>query len=197
VSRWVRFVLAAVGGGTFIAVGDHLFHVRTHVLTHFWHPRWDGQTLLVYPLFIGAAALMIAAATPLVRGCARPAAVRLAVEAGAFYLAYWFTGQVGVRYPGWCVVVLLATFVGRLLLDDNPRAVLLVGIMIGIGGCLGEAAVSEMGLFRYVGRWLVPFWLLPLYLHGAPAVVGLTRVVDLAGVDDAVVPADAAQAVPA
>ena len=183
-------MVAAVGGGIFIAVGDHLFHVRTRVLTHFWHPRWDGQTLLVYPLFIGAAALMIAAATPLVKTCARPSWGRLAAEASAFYLAYWFTGQVGVRYPGWCLVVLLATFAGRLTLDHNPRAVLIVGVMIGIGGCIGEAVISEMGLFRYVGRWVVPIWLLPLYLHGAPAVVGLTRVVDLTGVDDAVTPAD-------
>ena len=177
-------MLASIVGGTFIAVGDHLFHVSTHVLTHFWHPRWDGQTLLVFPLFMGAAALMILAATPVVRSCVRPSAPRLAVEAGAFYVAYWFTGQVGVRYPGWCLVVLLATFAGRLMLDDNPRAVLVVGIMIGIGGCLGEAVVSELGLFRYVGRWVVPIWLLPLYLHGAPAVVGITRVVDLAEVGD-------------
>ena len=55
-------MLASIVGGTFIAIGDHLFHVRTHVLTHFWHPRWDGQTLLVFPLFMGAAAFMILAA---------------------------------------------------------------------------------------------------------------------------------------
>ena len=93
-------MLASIVGGTFIAIGDHLFHVRTHVLTHFWHPRWDGQTLLVFPLFMGAAAFMILAATPLVRGCALRSPVRLAVDGGAFYVAYWFTGQVGVRYPG-------------------------------------------------------------------------------------------------
>lgn len=182
-NRWLRFALASVAGGTFIAIGDHLFHVRTRLLTHVWHPQWDHQTLLVFPIFMGAAAVMILAVTPLVRACARPTTSRLALEAGAFYLAYWFTGQVGVTHPGWCLVVLLATFAGRLTLDDHPKVVLLVGVLIGIGGCIGEALISEWGLFRYYGKYVVPVWLFALYLHGAPAVVGITRLVDLSNED--------------
>jgi len=58
-------------------------------------------------------------------------------------------------------------------------------VLIGIGGCIGEAVISEWGLFRYYGRYVVPIWLFALYLHGAPAVVGITRLVDLGNIDQA------------
>ncbi|CAN5409962.1 hypothetical protein BH10ACT1_BH10ACT1_18810 [soil metagenome] len=168
---------AAVGGGAFIATGDHLFHVRTRVLVHHWHPQWDGQTLLVYPLFVAAAALMVVVAAPLVEHLPRPGTPRALGAAGAFAVAYAFTGQVGVAHPGWCLTVLVATFAARLALEPDRRTVLAVGALIAIGGCAGEAAVSALGLFTYVRPAVagVPLWLFPLYLHGAPAVVAVAR----------------------
>ncbi|QXC62768.1 DUF2878 family protein [Aquihabitans sp. G128] len=181
VARWVPRALAAVGGGTAISVGDHLFHVRTRVLVHHWHPQWDGQTLVVFPIFMAAAALMLAVATPFVGRTPRPSWARVVLAGACFFAAYAFTGQVGTDHPAWCLVVLLATWLLRLAFEPHRRAAVLLGLLIGVGGGAGEAAVSALGLFTYVHQDVagVPLWLLPLYLHGAPAVLALARLVQV------------------
>jgi hypothetical protein len=211
--------VASLGGGVFIALGDHLFHVRTGVLVHHWHPQWDGQALVVVPIFVVAAAAMLVSASVVLRlvpgrpaffdrfveGASGPpgtategptplAGVRPTGDPGsghlpvpglpqvllagvAFYLAYALTGWIGTNQPWWCLFVLLDALLLRLWVSFEPWRVLAVGVVIGLGGCAGEAAISAIGLFDYIHRDVagIPFWLFPLYLHGAFAVVALTR----------------------
>ncbi len=173
------FLGASVAGGTFIAVGDHLFHVRTDVLEHHWYPQAGGQTLLVFPIFMAAAALMLGATAALVAPEPRPTWARAGVAALAFYAAYALTGALGTDHPALTLGLLTAAFLARLAFEPDRRAVVLVGVLIALGGCLGEAAISDLGLFTYAHTDVagVPLWLVPLYLNGAPAVVALARLV--------------------
>ncbi|MCU1496826.1 MAG: putative rane protein [Acidimicrobiales bacterium] len=179
--RWPRLALASAAGGVSIALGDHAFHVRTRILEHFWYPQWDHQSLAVFPMFVGAAALMLVVAGPFVRHHPKPTAARLAWAVAAFLLAYWATGQAGTDHPWWCLNVLVATFLLRLAFEPDRRAVLLLGGSIAVGGCVGEAVVSALGLFTYATQDIigVPLWLIALYLHGAPAVLALARMVQV------------------
>lgn len=177
-ARPARLAAVAVLGGLFISVGDHLFHVRTGILVHHWYPQWDGQTLVVLPMFVGAAAAMVFVARPLARTLPRPTPRAAVLAAALFFAAYAFTGWAGTDHPMACLLVLLAAFAVRLALalPAERRPTVIVGILIGLGGCLGEALVSKMGLFDYVHRdAIVPFWLFPLYLNGAAAVLAATK----------------------
>jgi hypothetical protein len=182
--RALRWVAAIVGGGVFIALGDHLFHVRTGVLLHLWYPQWDDQTLLVYPIFVVAAGAMLATASVVVRRVPRPSrlpsAKDLLLAGAAFFGAYALTGRIGTEHPWWTFGILAVLFAVRVAPDPDRVAVLVVGTLIGLGGCAGEAAVSELGLFTYVRSDVagIPLWLFPLYLHGAFAVVEIVRLLD-------------------
>lgn len=166
-------------GGLFISAGDHLFHVRTGVLRHHWLPQWDGQSLSVIPQFVVAAALMaeVARRLPGTDRQRRPGGLVVIAELAAFFAAYALTGWIGVTHPLVCGMVLLIAFVARLAVEPEPGTVVLLGVLIALGGCVGEALVSRTGLFEYVAPDVagVPLWLFPLYLHGAPAVLATAR----------------------
>lgn len=173
---WARIALASLVGGLAISAGDHLFHVRTRVLVHHWHPQLDGQSLVVIPLFIAATAAMVVGARPLVRSLPRPSLPSVAVATALFFAAYALSGAIGVRHPWLCLAVLALAFVAQVALASTSRrrALIGVGLLIAAGGCLGEAVTSRLGVFDYVHAGLVvPPWLFPLYLDGAAAIVAL------------------------
>ena len=171
-----RLAVVAVLGGLVISLGDHLFHVRTGVVVHHVKPLIDGQSIWVIPQFIVAAAVMVAVAQPAARRLPRPPIGRVVLAVVLFYAAYWITGQLGVDHPWVTLEILFATFALRLAFEHPPSRlpVLAVGVVIGLGGCVGEALNSNAGFFDYTyENVVVPFWLFPLYLHGGAAVVGI------------------------
>ena len=75
-------------------------------------------------------------------------------------------------------MVLLAAWIVRIVRRRERWAVVAVGMAIAVGGVLGEAALSAAGEFDYLAPDLlgVPWWLFPLYLHGALVATDLIAV---------------------
>jgi len=65
--------------------------------------------------------------------------------------------------------LLLVTWVVRIVWRGERGPAIAATAMIATGGVLGEAALSAIGEFSYLQPDLlgVPWWLFPLYLHGA------------------------------
>jgi hypothetical protein len=171
-----RLAAVSVIGGLVITLGDHLFHVRTEVVEHHWHPQVGGQSVWVVPQFVVGAAAMILVAQLAVRRLPPPTIQHVAASVALFYAAYWLTGAIGVDHPWITLELLLVTYVVRMLATKREARwpLLALGIAIGAGGCVAEALSSRAGSFDYAYEDLVvPLWLFPLYLHGAAAVAAL------------------------
>ena len=65
--------------------------------------------------------------------------------------------------------MLLAAWGVRVALRHERVVAMAAGIVIATGGVLAESALSAAGEFDYLAPDLlgVPWWLFPLYLHGA------------------------------
>jgi len=154
----------------FLTACDSLFHVRTDTLVYHWDPQVAGQTVIVPVTFFLAGVAMLDTSRRVQPQAVRPINVRrvlasLGVVTGAYLIS-------GLLDPGlaWAyALVLLVAWGVRVVLRDERAIAVVAGIVIATGGVLAEAALSAAGEFDYLAPDLlgVPWWLFPLYLHGA------------------------------
>ena len=174
--------LVAVAGlfAVFLTACDQLFHVRTETLVYHWNPQVAGQTIIVPLTFFLAGVAMLDAGRRIQPHELWPITPRRIVASlGVVTAAYLVSGLLDPDLASAYAVVLLALWVVRLALrHERPRAVV-AGIAVAAGGVLAESALSAAGEFDYVAPDLagVPWWLFPLYLHGALAAVDVVALV--------------------
>lgn len=167
-----RFALVAGVSALFLTLCDQLFHVRTQTLVYHWDPQVAGQTIIVPLTFLLATVSMLDTSLRVHAKAPRSTSARGVIASLAIVTAaYLISGFVDQKYAIAYAVLLLATWVIRLVRRGERSAVVASAILIAIGGVLGEAALSAIGEFSYLQPDVigVPWWLFPLYLHGALA----------------------------
>ena len=167
-----RFALVAGVSALFLTLCDQLFHVRTETLVYHWDPQVAGQTIIVPLTFLLATVSMLDMSLRVHAKVPRSTSARGVVASLAIVTAaYLISGFVDQKYAIAYALLLLATWVVRVVRRGEHSVVVASAILIAVGGVLGEAALSAMGEFSYLQPDVigVPWWLFPLYLHGALA----------------------------
>ncbi|KAA1395308.1 hypothetical protein [Aeromicrobium ginsengisoli] len=161
--------LVAVAGvfAVFLTACDQLFHVRTGTLVYHWGPQVWGQTVIVPVTFFVAGVAMLSVSRrvqPL-----EPHLRRVAPGLGLVTGAYLVSGLLDPELAAPYAIVLLALWGVRLGLRHERGIAVAAGLLIAVGGVLGESVLSALGEFDYTAPNVigVPWWLFPLYLHGA------------------------------
>jgi CDP-diglyceride synthetase len=176
-----QLVLTAALSAVFLTACDSLFHVRTDTLVYHWAPQVAGQTVIVPLTFFAACLAMLEASRRVQSQNGQPASPRAVVfSLGLVTAAYLTSGLLESNLAGAYALVLLVAWAARVAMRREPAAAVAVGVMIAAGGVLAESALSAAGEFDYLApdSLGVPWWLFPLYLHGALVavdVVGLVR----------------------
>ena len=164
--------LAVVAGvfAIFLTACDSLFHVRTDTLVYHWDPQVAGQTVIVPVTFFLAGVGMLDVSRRVQPQALRPITVRRVLASlGLVTAAYLISGLLDPELAWAYALVLLAAWGVRVALRHERAVTVAAGIVIATGGVLAEAALSAAGEFDYLAPDLlgVPWWLFPLYLHGA------------------------------
>ena len=163
-----QLVLVAGGFAVFLTACDQLFHVRTETLVYHWGPQVAGQAVIVPLTFFLAGVAMLDVTRRV--GARRPVGMRnVLVSLGVVTAAYLVSGLLDPDLAGAYALTLLALWGVRLGLRHERAASVAVGLVTATAGVLAESVISAAGEFDYVAPDLlgVPWWLLPLYLHGA------------------------------
>ncbi|MEV7398449.1 hypothetical protein [Aeromicrobium sp. NPDC092404] len=174
--------LAVVAGifAVFLTACDALFHVRTDTLVYHWEPQvWD-QTIIVPVTFFLAAIAMLDISRRVRPVAPAPAGTRrVAVSLGVVTVVYGASGLVEPDLSAAFALALLAAWTVRVAVRRQRPPALVACVVIAVGGVLAEAALSAIGEFDYVAPDLlgVPWWLFPLYLHGALAAADVVALV--------------------
>ncbi|WP_332644141.1 hypothetical protein [Aeromicrobium sp.] len=167
-----RLALVAGVSALFLTLCDQLFHVRTETLVYHWDPQVAGQTIIVPLTFLLATSSMLDTSTRVNAVQPRSTSARGVIASLAIVTAaYLISGFVDQKYAIAYALLLLVSFGARFVLRKEGAAVLVSAVAIAIGGVLGEAVLSAIGEFSYLQPDVigVPWWLFPLYLHGALA----------------------------
>ncbi len=167
-----RFALVTIGTAVVLTLCDQLFHVRTGTLAYHWHPQVFDQTIVVPATFLIAAILMLDISRRAQRVQPRSTnAGSVVVSLVAVTSAYLVSGFVDQGLAPAYAALLLVTWVVRIVWRGERGPAIAAAATIATGGVLGEAALSAIGEFSYLRPDLlgVPWWLFPLYLHGALA----------------------------
>lgn len=167
-----RFAVIAVVSAAYLTLCDQLFHVRTETLIYHWHPQVAGQTILVPLTFLLAATLTLDTSRRVHVVHPRSTSTgAVAVSLGFVTVAYLVSGFVDQGFAPVYALLLLVMWVVRVTGRGERGTAIAACLMIAIGGVLGEAALSAIGEFSYLHPDVlgVPWWLFPLYLHGALA----------------------------
>jgi hypothetical protein len=165
-----QLVLVAGMFAVFLTACDQLFHVRTDTLVYHWGPQVAGQTIIVPLTFFLAGVAMLDVSRRVQPQVVRPTNVRRPlISLGAVTAAYLVSGLLDPDLARAYALVLLAGWCVRVALRHARAIAVAAGIVIAAGGVLAESALSAAGEFDYVAPDLlgVPWWLFPLYLHGA------------------------------
>lgn len=165
-------VLTATCAAVLLTLCDQLFHVRTDTLVYHWDPRVAGQTVIVPLTFFAAAVAMLVTAGR-VRATRTGSAL---VSLGVVVTAYLLSGLLEPRYAGPYALALALAWLVRAISRGAP-GLAVVSCILATGGVLGEAMLSAAGEFAYAHPNVlgVPWWLFPLYLHGAVAAVDVVQ----------------------
>ena len=154
----------------FLTACDSLFHVRTDTLVYHWDPQVAGQTVIVPLTFFLAGVGMLDASRRVQPQAVQPINVRRVLASlGVVTAAYLISGLLDPELAWAYALVLLAGWRVRVAVRHERAVAVVVGIVIAVGGVLAESALSAAGEFDYLAPDLlgVPWWLFPLYLHGA------------------------------
>jgi len=168
-----RLALIAAASAVFLTLCDQLFHVRTETLVYHWDPQIAGQTILVPLTFLLATVAMLDVIRRVQAVKPRsPTALGAIGSFGVVTTAYLLSGLVDPELSVAYALLLLVGWGARVVHRDERGTAIAAAVMIAIGGVLGEAALSAIGEFSYLHPDVlgVPWWLFPLYLHGALAV---------------------------
>lgn len=165
-----QLVVAAGLFAVFLTACDQLFHVRTETLVYSWEPQVAGQTVIVPLTFFLAGVVMLDASRRVqpqalpVTGVRRPVISLVLVTA-----AYLVSGLLDPDLAGAYALVLLIAWAVRVAVRGEQAVAVAAAVAIAVGGVLAESALSAAGEFDYLAPDLVgvPWWLFPLYLHGA------------------------------
>lgn len=175
-----QLVVVAGAFAVFLTVCDSLFHVRTDTLVYHWDPQLAGQTIIVPLTFFLAGVAMLDASRRVQPQVARPTSVSRALASiGVVTAAYLVSGLLDSDLAWPYAVVLLVAWGVRVAMRDERVVAIAAGIVIATGGVLAESALSAAGEFDYLAPDVlgVPWWLFPLYLHGAMVAADVVAVV--------------------
>ena len=165
--------------GAMIATLCDANHVYTQTLSY-PNPFFAGQAWWVFPGFFLVFAFMCITYVTLVRVVQGVMPVATSQAAGnapamvealvTFALVYLLSGF-GNESPGLLSLIFFGTFFLRLAVTYERGWALLLAILLGIGGMVGEGLISLFGQvsYRHVDVFGVPYWLGGLYMHGALA----------------------------
>jgi len=174
----MTFLVAFVAGGVGGALLDQI-HVRAHVL-RYAHPSLMGQPWWVAPQFGIAVVLILVACVSIARRMMSSRdRVPFVADATAFVLAYVVTGVLR-RNPWAIAVILIALWVGMLLVHGNRALLLAVSLGLAVVGPIYESLLTWTGSFHYMVTPLVlrdPAWLPLLYLNAGVLAVSAARAV--------------------
>jgi hypothetical protein len=165
-----QLVLVAGMFAVFLTACDQLFHVRTYTLVYGWDPQVAGQTVIVPLTFFLAGVAMLDLSRRVQPQALRAMSVRRTLGSlGVVTAAYLVSGLLDPDLAGAYALVLLVAWGVRVVLRHEGAVAVAAGIVIATGGVLAESALSAAGEFDYLAPDLlgVPWWLFPLYLHGA------------------------------
>jgi hypothetical protein len=147
---------------------DHLFHVATGTVIHWWAPQVDGQTVWVI-LSFGLAAIALVALAPALADAAPACRLRMARELAVLTLIYAASGWFGQAHPEAVLVAFAGLFALRLLVSGERRALLGVAVVLALVGPAFESLAWLAGMFEYAQPDVigVPWWLFAFYANGA------------------------------
>jgi hypothetical protein len=178
---WGRVGFLWLAGALGGALCDQI-HVQAGVLAY-RHPTFLDQSWWVGPQFGVAVVAMIVGAVPAARlstrAAGRPGARMLVTDTLWFVAAYAASGLWGNDHARALAVVYGLTWVARLAVRPDWLALAAVSVTLVGGGVLYEGTLAGTGAFHYIhpGVYHVPIWLAGIYLHGAPLLVNVTRLV--------------------
>jgi hypothetical protein len=162
-------LLVALVSSVWLTLCDQLFHVRTDTLEYHWTPQVADQHVLV-PVTFFLAGLVIPATVGWFGPEPRFADEQdLAIGFGIVTLAYLVSGLLPESLAVAYALVLLAAWAYRVSIRPEPLPTVMATVSVAVGGVLVESVLSGLGQFDYVHPDVahVPWWLFPLYLHGA------------------------------
>ena len=175
-----QLVVVAGMFAVFLTACDSLFHVRTDTLVYHWDPQLAGQTIIVPLTFFLAGVAMLDASRRVQPQVLRPAGLSRALASlGVVTAAYLVSGLLDPDLAWAYALVLLVAWGVRVALRGERIVSIAAGSIIAIGGVLAESALSAAGEFDYLAPDVlgVPWWLFPLYLHGAMVAADVVEVV--------------------
>lgn len=150
-----------------MVVCDHLFHVATGTVVHFWQPQIDGQTVWVAISFGLGGIAFVVAAPRLADGPPRPS--RYATELGLMTALYAASGWFGLDHPRAVLLAFLAIFAARLALSRDRGTIASVALLLAVTGPAFESLAWSVGMYAYTQPDVigVPWWLFAFYANGA------------------------------
>ena len=86
-----------------------------------------------------------------------------------FFAFIYMLSGFGNDFPLYLNVLFYSTFLLRIMVVPDKLFLLILSLIIGIGGTIGEGILSSLDLVFYTKPvfFHVPAWLAGLYLHGA------------------------------
>lgn len=158
-------------------------HVYTGTLSY-PEPNFYGQAYPVFPGFVLAFLVMAFSyhfafsRLPLAHGASyQPGDGNSAVTAFVLFIVVYMLSGFGHQSPMMLNAIFYGLFLVRLAFTYERGFMLLLAIVLGIGGILGEGFLSSIGYVAYSMPevYHVPVWLGGLYMHGAFALRELMR----------------------
>jgi Protein of unknown function (DUF2878) len=152
-------------------------HVRARVL-RYAHPFIAGQPWWVAPEFgIAVVLILVACAWIVGRIASSRDPVPFVADAAAFVVAYVVTGVLR-RHPWAIVLVLIALWLGMLLVHRDRATRLTVSLSLAVVGPVYESLLTWTGAFHYTVTPVVlrvPVWLPLLYLNAGVLAASAAR----------------------
>ncbi|MBR8208629.1 MULTISPECIES: DUF2878 domain-containing protein [Burkholderia] len=173
----ISVLLAGLGLFSF---GDHFYHVRNGLLSYNVGPYVDGQSVLVWLVFIAGAALILAVTSLFTKNATPSSLSELVLPFVLVHAAYFSSGVWGVSHPTELTLALVALWVVRIALTSEYRAqIVVLSLLLAVSGPLCEGLLSMWGFFDYAPAlkqfFGVPYWLACVYLNGGPLAVTIAR----------------------
>ncbi|WP_412528645.1 DUF2878 domain-containing protein [Burkholderia lata] len=153
--------------------GDHFYHVRNHVVSYNVGPFVDGQSMLVWLIFVAAAALIYVVTYAFARDATPPSLSLLLWQFVLMHAGYLSSGIWGISHSTELTLGLAAVWVVRIAFTSQYRGkIVAISLLLAVLGAVGEGIVSMSGFFDYAPTLKqivgVPYWLICLYLNGGP-----------------------------